>query len=66
LVSLRIEAKPVLSLTAGTAVSERTRGEENGFNWIDFDPSTREGEVRALSFGAGEFAVREKEKFIWA
>ena len=63
IVKVQVEQKTVLSLSAGTAVSNRTREEENGFNWIEYSPSEQRGEVRSLLLKGGRFEVEGEEAF---
>lgn len=66
IVKVQVEQKSVLSLSAGTAVSTRTREEENGFNWIEYSPSERRGEVRSLLLRGDRFEVECEEEFTLA
>jgi 3',5'-cyclic AMP phosphodiesterase CpdA len=64
IVKVQVERRTVYSLSAGTAISTRTRDEENGFNWIEYSPIESQGTMRSLSLGEdGAFSVKAEEKF---
>jgi hypothetical protein len=63
IVKMQADKHSVLSLSAGTAISTRTRDEENGFNWIEYSPSEGRGEVRSLLLKNGQFQLQSEENF---
>lgn len=63
IVKMQVDKNTVLSLSAGTATSTRTREEENGFNWIEYSPSEGRGEVRSLLLKDGKFQLQSEENF---
>ncbi|RZA05909.1 MAG: metallophosphoesterase [Proteobacteria bacterium] len=64
IVRLQSDRRTVLSLSAGTAISTRTRDEENGFNWIEYTPGEPEGKVSAVLLKEGKFELQASETFL--